>query len=65
MRPLPSSVVNQNAGRTRLAFGYRTRAGTVAVKADGRLVERITPAAKAALATIVHPGLPDLVRPAS
>ena len=65
MRPLPSSAANENAGRTGLTFEHRARAGTVAVKADGRLVESIAAAAKAALATIVHPGLPDLIRPAS
>ncbi|PCJ61619.1 MAG: hypothetical protein COA65_01320 [Rhodospirillaceae bacterium] len=57
--------VNEDAGRTRLTFGYHTRAWTVVVEADGTLVERIAPTAKAPLANTDHPSLPDFVGPAS
>ena len=57
--------VNEDAGRTRLTFGYRTRAWTAVVEADGTLVESIAPAAKASLANTDHPSLIDFVGPAS
>ncbi len=65
--------INEDAGRTRVTFRYRTRAWTVAVDPDGTLhdrlsfilVESIAPAAKAPPANTDHPGLLDLVRTAS
>ena len=55
--------VNEDAGRTRLTFGYRTRAWTVVVEAGGTLVESIAPAAKASLANTDHPSLLDFDGP--
>ena len=34
---------NDDAGRTRLTFRYRTRAWTVVIQPDGTVVERIPP----------------------
>ncbi len=53
--------VNEDAGRTRLTFGYRTRAWTVVVEADDRLVESIAPAATGERRS----SLVNFVRPAS
>ena len=33
--------INEDAGRTRLTFRYRTRAWTVVVEPDGTVIERI------------------------
>ena len=65
--------INEDAGRTRVTFRYRTRAWTVVVDPDGTLhdrlsfmlVESIAPAAKAPPANTDHPSLLDLVRTAS
>ena len=65
--------INEDAGRTRVTFRYRTRAWTVVVDPDGTLhdrlsfilVESIAPAAKAPPANTDHPSLLDLVRAAS
>jgi len=35
--------IDEDAGRTRLTFRYRTRAWTVVVEPDGTVVERIPP----------------------
>ena len=40
--------LNEDVGRTRLTFRYRSRAWTVVVDPDGNLVESIAPAAKSA-----------------
>ena len=40
--------INEDVGRTRLTFRYRSRAWTVVVDPDGNLVESIAPAAKSA-----------------
>lgn len=39
--------INEDVGRTRLTFRYRSRAWTVVVDPDGKLVESIAPVAKA------------------
>ena len=65
--------INEDAGRTRVTFRYRTRAWAVVVDPDGTwhdrlsfmLVESIAPAAKAPLANTDHPSLLGLVRTAS
>ncbi len=65
--------INEDAGRTRVTFRYRTRAWTVVVDPDGTLhdrlsfilVESIAPAAKAPPANTDHPSLRDLVSTAS
>ncbi len=65
--------INEDAGRTRVTFRYRTRAWTVVVDPDGTLhdrlsfilVESIAPAAKAPPANTDHPSLLNLVRTAS
>ena len=38
--------INEDAGRTRLTFRYRSRTWTVVVDPDGNLVESIAPAPK-------------------
>jgi hypothetical protein len=35
--------INDDAGRTRLTFRYRTRAWTVVIQPDGTVVEKIPP----------------------
>ena len=35
--------INEDVGRTRLTFRYRTRAWTVVIQPDGTVVERIPP----------------------
>ena len=65
--------INEDAGRTRVTFRYRTRAWTVVVDPDGTLrdrlsimlVESIAPAAKTPPANTAHLSLLDLVRTAS
>ena len=65
--------INEDAGRTRVTFRYRTRAWTVVVDPDGTwqdrlsfmLVESSAPAAKAPPTNTDHPSLLDLVRTAS
>ena len=65
--------INEDAGRTRVTFRYRTRAWTVVIDPDGTwherlsfmLVESIAPAAKAPPANTDHPSLLDLLRTAS
>ena len=65
--------INEDAGRTRVTFRYRTRAWTVVVDPDGTLrdrlsimlVESLAPAAKAPPANTAHLSLLDLVRTAS
>ncbi len=65
--------INEDAGRTRVTFRYRTRAWTVVVESDGTLhdrlsfilVESIAPAAKAPPANTDHPSLLDYIRNAS
>ncbi len=65
--------INEDAGRTRVTFRYRTRAWTVVVDPDGTLhdrlsfilVESIAPTAKAPPANTDYPSLLDFVRNAS
>ena len=65
--------IDEDAGRTRVTFRYRTRSWTVVVYSDGTLrdrlsfllVESIPPAAKAPPANSDHLSLVDLVRTAS
>jgi hypothetical protein len=65
--------INEDAGRTRITFRYRTRAWTVVVDPDGTLrdrlsimlVESIAPAAKSPPASTAHLSLFDLVRSVS
>ncbi len=56
---------NEDAGRTRLTFRYRTRVWIVVVESDGNLVESIAPAPKALPANIGRLSLSDLVRSSS
>ena len=65
--------IEEDAGRARVTFRYRTRAWTVVVDPDGTLhdrlsfilVQSIAPAAKAPPANADRPSLLDLVRTAS
>ena len=65
--------INEDTGRTRVTFRYRTRTWTVVVDPDGTLrnrlsimlVESIAPAAKAPPANTDHLSLLDFVRTAS
>ncbi|MFN0304480.1 MAG: DUF6522 family protein [Burkholderiales bacterium] len=65
--------IDEDAGRTRVTFRYRTRAWTVVVDPHGTLrdrlsfmlVESIAPATKAPPANTDHLSLLDLVRTAS
>jgi len=57
--------VDEDAGRIRLTFRYRTRAWTVVVEPDGTLVESAASAAKAPPAHTDRLSLLDLVRTAS
>jgi hypothetical protein len=57
--------VDEDAGRIRLTFRYRTRAWTVVVEPDGTLVESAASAAKAPTPHTDRLSLLDLVRTAS
>ncbi len=57
--------IDEDAGRTRLTFGYRTRSGTVVVEPDRTLVETPSPANKASPAKKDRVSLLALVRKAS
>ena len=57
--------INEDAGRTRLTFRYRSRVWTVVVDPDGNLVESIAPVAKALLANTDRLKPPDFVRSSS
>jgi len=65
--------IDEDAGRTRVTFRYRTRTWTGVVNPDGTLVDRLsfvlveslTPAAKVPPANTAHLSLLDLVRTAS
>ena len=54
--------INEDVGRTRLTFRYRSRAWTVVVNPDGNLVESIAPVAKALPANTDRLNLIDFVR---
>jgi hypothetical protein len=54
--------INEDVGRTRLTFRYRSRAWTVVVDPDGNLVESIAPVAKASSANTDRLNLIDFVR---
>ena len=56
---------NEDVGRTRLTFRYRSRAWTVVVDPDGSLVESIAPAPKALAANTGRLSLIDFVGTAS
>ena len=57
--------LNEDVGRTRLTFIYRSRAWTVVVDPDGNLVESIAPAPKALPANTGRLSLIDFVRSSS
>ena len=65
--------IDEDAGRTRVTFKYRTRVWTGVVNPDGTLVDRLSfmlieslaPAAKSPPANTAHLSQPDLVRTAS
>ncbi len=57
--------INEDAGRTRLTFRYRTRVWIVVVDPDGNLVESIAPAPKALPANTDRLSLSDFVRSSS
>ena len=57
--------INEDVGRTRLTFRYRSRAWTVVVDPDGNLVESIAPAPKALPANTGRLSLRDFVRSSS
>ena len=57
--------INEDVGRTRLTFRYRSRAWTVVVDPVGNLVVSIAPAAKAPRANTDRLSLSDLVRSSS
>ena len=57
--------INEDAGRTRVTFRYRTRAWTVVVEPDGTWVESVAPAAKASPANAGHLSLRDRVMTAT
>ena len=57
--------INEDAGRTRVTFRYRTRAWTVVVDPDGNLVESIAFALKALPANTDRLSLSDFVRSSS
>ncbi len=54
--------INEDAGRTRLTFRYRSRAWTVVVDPDGNLVDSIAPAPKALPANADRLSLSEFVR---
>ena len=57
--------INEDIGRTRLTFRYRSRAWAVVVDPDGNLVESIAPAPKALPANTSRLSLRDFVRSSS
>jgi len=57
--------INEDVGRTRLTFRYRSRAWTVVVDPDGNLVKSIAPASKALPANTARLSLSDFVRSSS
>lgn len=57
--------INEDVGRTRLTFRYRSRAWTVVVDPDGDLVESVAPASKALPANTGRLSLSDFVRSSS
>jgi len=57
--------INEDVGRTRLTFRYRSRAWAVVVDPDGNLVESIAPASKALSPNTGHVSLSDFVRSSS
>lgn len=57
--------IDEDVGRTRLTFRYRSRAWTVVVDLDGNLVESIAPAPKALPANTDRLSLSDFVGTAS
>ncbi len=57
--------IDDDAGRTRLTFGYRTRSWTVVVEPDHTRVETLSSANKASPANDDRVSLLDLVRDAS
>jgi len=57
--------IDEDVGRTRLTFRYRSRAWTVVVDPDGQLLESIAPAAKALRANTDRLNLVDFVRRSS
>jgi len=57
--------INEDVGRTRLTFRYRSRAWTVVVDPDGNLVKSIPPAPKALPANTDRLSLGDFVRSSS
>ena len=57
--------INEDAGRTRVTFRYRTRAWTVVVDPDGTWIGCIAPAAKALPTNSDHLSLLDFARTAS
>jgi len=57
--------INEDVGRTRLTFRYRSRAWTVVVDPDGNLVESIAPAPKTLPANTGRLSLSDFVRSSS
>ncbi|MFT5487627.1 MAG: hypothetical protein ACI9JL_004256 [Paracoccaceae bacterium] len=57
--------VDEDVGRTRLTFRYRSRAWTMVVDTDGNLVESIAPAPKASPANTGRLSLSDFVRSSS
>ena len=57
--------INEDVGRTRLTFRYRSRAWTVVVDPGGNLVESIAPVAKASSGNTDRLNLIDFVRSSS
>jgi hypothetical protein len=57
--------INEDVGRTRLTFRYRSRAWIVVVDPDGNLVESIAPAPKALPANTERLSPSDFVRSSS
>ena len=57
--------IDEDVGRTRLTFRYRSRAWTVVVNPDGNAVESIAPVAKASRANTDHLNLIDFARSSS
>ena len=54
--------IDEDAGRTRLTFRYRSRTWTVVVDTDGSLVESVAPAPKALPAKTGRLSLSEFVR---
>jgi len=57
--------IDEDVGRTRLTFRYRSRAWTVVVDPDGNLVESVAPVANALPANTDRLNLIDFVRSSS